>query len=165
MFLFLNMCFSWIETAQPLGNLCWGKGGSERYFLIKKKKKAFQAWFVFCLRRSSWPRGVFRMLSRDSSCCFPTCSWYYSPGQVMVEAEHHGLQYNPKLHAIYSWWQNKHQTGMLLQSGRTKVFTLLLAGSVGVGEAPGGPAQDAKRSECAGRRLGFTMRAVLLGNL
>lgn len=38
MFSLFNMCFSWIETAQPVGNLCCGKGGSEWYFLIKKKK-------------------------------------------------------------------------------------------------------------------------------
>lgn len=38
MFSLLNMCFSWIETTQPVGNLCCGKGRSEWYFLIKKKK-------------------------------------------------------------------------------------------------------------------------------
>lgn len=38
MFSLLNMCFSWIETTQPVGNPCCGKGESERYFLIKKKK-------------------------------------------------------------------------------------------------------------------------------
>lgn len=77
MFLLLNMCFSRIEIAQPVGNLCCGKGRWEWYFLIKKKKQqkhfkhsSYSAW-----GGALYPQGVFKMLSCDSSCCFSTsCS-------------------------------------------------------------------------------------------
>lgn len=34
MLLLLNMCFSWRESAQPVGNLYCGKGRAKQYFLI-----------------------------------------------------------------------------------------------------------------------------------
>lgn len=79
MFLLLNMCFSRIEIAQPVGNLCCGKGRWEWYFLIKKKQQQQQKHFKHS-SYSAWggalcPQGVFKMLSCDSSCCFSTsCS-------------------------------------------------------------------------------------------
>lgn len=165
--LLLNMCFSWIETAQPLGNLCCGKGGSERYFLIKKKKRHFKHSLYSAYRVALGPR--------ESSGC-----WAVTAAVASLLAA-----LKKYIALLGRWWWRQSTTfsnviqsstqsiqvaketsnGMLLQSRRTKVFTLLLAASMGFEEAPGGPAQDTKRSECAGRRLGFTMRAVLLGNL
>lgn len=48
MFLLLNMCFSWIDSAQPVGNLCCGKGRSEQYFLISNNSNKKDISSIVC---------------------------------------------------------------------------------------------------------------------
>lgn len=161
MFLLLNMCCSWMGTAQPAGNLCHGKGGSERYFLIKKKGISN---IVFTRP------GEELSASREFSGCWAMTAAGASLRTALK-------QYI----ALLDRWR-KRQSTTFSNTTQSSMWSIQVTKETSNWDAASelenrgvqpiacrslrvlGELQGAQRSVYAARRLGFTVRTVLLGN-